>query len=63
MKKKPTNSNRRAKGVVMLSFPAPEKLKQEITKIAAAHGLTRSGWIRLRLWEHVKKSGSGKKRR
>ncbi len=61
MKKKP-NSNRRAKGVVMLSFPAPDKLKQAITKIAAENGLTRSGWIRMRLWEHVSKARPAKKR-
>lgn len=63
MKKQKPNSNRRAKGVVMLSFPAPEKLKREITKIAADSGLTRSSWIRQRLWEHVGKSPTGKKRR
>jgi hypothetical protein len=44
---------RRAPGVVMLSFPAPEKLKDQITKLAARQGLTRSCWIRLRLLECI----------
>jgi hypothetical protein len=39
----------------MLSFPAPEKLKDEITELAARQGLTRSCWIRLRLLECIER--------
>lgn len=51
----PTRKTRRAPGVVMLSFPAPEKLKKEITRLARAEGHTNSEWMRLKLWALIRR--------
>ena len=51
----PMKKTRRAPGIVMLSFPAPEKLKKEITRLARAEGHTNSEWMRLKLWALIRR--------
>jgi hypothetical protein len=57
----PTKKTKRADGVVMMSFPGPEALKREITKLARAEGHTNSEWMRIKLWSVVRRSKAAKR--
>jgi hypothetical protein len=44
---KESRHGKRADGIVMMTFPVPEKLKREIRRAAYADGVTASEWLRI----------------